>query len=81
MITRARLMLECPECRESKLISVTIIDDVVGPFMCQSCVVQTTMARRLRVRAGDRGRRSLELRRGRLIRRSRVRLDERVGPS
>ena len=46
MITRARLMLECPQCHEPKLISVTIIDDVVGPFMCQSCVVDATMARR-----------------------------------
>jgi hypothetical protein len=46
MITRARLMLECPQCHEPKLISVTIIDDVVGPFMCQSCVAGATMARR-----------------------------------
>jgi hypothetical protein len=47
MITRARLMLECPECRESKLIGVTIMDDVVGPFMCEACVVQTMLSRRL----------------------------------
>lgn len=46
MITRARLMLECPQCHAPKLISVTIIDDLVGPFMCQSCVVDATMARR-----------------------------------
>ena len=46
MIVRTRMLLKCPACDEHKLMSVTIIDDVVGPFMCQSCVVDATMARR-----------------------------------
>ena len=40
-------MLECPDCGESKLINVTILDDVVGPVMCESCVARTIMERRL----------------------------------
>jgi hypothetical protein len=40
-------MLECPHCGESKLINVTILDDVVGPVMCESCVAQAILERRL----------------------------------
>jgi hypothetical protein len=47
MMVRTRLMLECPHCGESKLINVTILDDVVGPVMCESCVARTILARRL----------------------------------
>ena len=47
MMVRTRLMLECPHCGESKLINVTILDDVVGPVMCESCVAQTILERRL----------------------------------
>ena len=47
MMIRTRLMLECPHCGESKLINVTILDDVVGPVMCESCVARTIMERRV----------------------------------
>jgi hypothetical protein len=47
MMVRTRLMLECPHCGESKLINVTILDDVVGPVMCESCVARTILERRL----------------------------------
>jgi hypothetical protein len=47
MMIRTRLMLECPHCGESKLINVTILDDVVGPVMCESCVARAIMERRL----------------------------------
>jgi hypothetical protein len=47
MLIRTRLMLECPHCGESKLINVTILDDVVGPVMCESCVARTIMERRV----------------------------------
>ena len=47
MMVRTRLMLECPHCGEAKLINVTILDDVVGPVMCESCVAQTILERRL----------------------------------
>ncbi|MGZ4316534.1 MAG: hypothetical protein ACXVRS_11985 [Gaiellaceae bacterium] len=47
MMVRTRLMLECPHCGESKLINVTILDDVVGPVMCESCVARTIMERRV----------------------------------
>jgi hypothetical protein len=47
MMVRTRLMLQCPHCGESKLINVTILDDIVGPVMCESCVAQTILERRL----------------------------------
>jgi hypothetical protein len=47
MLVRTRLMLECPHCRESKLINVTILDDVVGPVMCEACVAEAIVNRRL----------------------------------
>ena len=47
MMIRTRLMLECPHCGESKLINVTILDDEVGPVMCESCVARTIMERRV----------------------------------
>ena len=47
MMVRTRLMLECPHCGESKLINVTILDDVVGPVMCESCVARLILERRL----------------------------------
>ena len=47
MMVRTRLMLECPHCGESKLITVSILDDVVGPVMCESCVARTILERRL----------------------------------
>jgi hypothetical protein len=47
MITRARLLLECAQCGESKLINVTIMDDAMGPVICDSCVARAVMARRL----------------------------------
>ena len=40
-------MLECPHCRESKLINVTILDEVVGPVMCEACVAEAIVNRRL----------------------------------
>jgi hypothetical protein len=47
MITRARLLLECPQCRESKLINVTIMDDAMGPVICDTCVARAVMDRRM----------------------------------
>jgi hypothetical protein len=47
MLVRTRLMLECPHCRESKLINVTILDEVVGPVMCEACVAEAIVNRRL----------------------------------
>ena len=47
MMIHTRLMLECPHCGESKLINVTILDDAMGPVMCEPCVARTIMARRL----------------------------------
>lgn len=46
MLIRTRLKLECARCGEPKLISVTIIDDAVGPAICDECVVQAMIARR-----------------------------------
>ena len=45
MMVRTRLMLQCPHCGESKLINVTILDDVVGPVMCESCVARAILER------------------------------------
>jgi hypothetical protein len=46
MLIRARLKLECARCGESKLISVTIIDDATGPAICDECVARAMIARR-----------------------------------
>lgn len=46
MLTRARLKLECARCGESKLISVTIIDDATGPAICDACLARAMIARR-----------------------------------
>ena len=46
MIVRARMMLKCPGCDETKLMSVTIIDDVAGPAMCDACLAQALTKRR-----------------------------------
>jgi hypothetical protein len=47
MLVRTRLMLKCPHCHESKLINVTILDEVVGPVMCETCVAAAIVNRRL----------------------------------
>jgi protein SCO1/2 len=46
MILRTRLMLNCPGCDEHKLISVTIIDDVAGPAICDACASRALTQRR-----------------------------------
>jgi transcription elongation factor Elf1 len=46
MIVRTRMMLTCPGCGEPKLMSVTIIDDIAGPALCDSCIARAKMERR-----------------------------------
>ena len=46
MIVRTRMLLKCPACDEHKLMSVTIIDDVAGPTMCDACIAQALTKRR-----------------------------------
>jgi hypothetical protein len=46
VIVRTRMMLKCPGCDEPKLISVTIIDDIAGPALCDSCVTRVKLERR-----------------------------------
>jgi hypothetical protein len=40
------MLLKCPGCDEHKLMSVTIIDDVAGPAMCDACIAQALTERR-----------------------------------
>jgi hypothetical protein len=46
MILRTRMMLKCPGCDEPKLMSVTIIDDVAGPALCDSCIAHAKLQQR-----------------------------------
>ena len=45
MISHARLLLKCPHCGDMKLIGVTFVDEVMGPVMCDSCVMARRIAR------------------------------------
>ena len=46
MIVRTRMMLKCPGCDEPKLMSVTIIDDIAGPALCDSCIARAKLQQR-----------------------------------